>query len=380
MRIRLTIRHSFLFSCILGLLGSSSVLQAQSPSVDSAESPAFRDVYIGTYTKGKSEGIYHSRLNLKTGALSAPKLAVACVSPNFLVCHPTLPVLYAVQSAPGGKVASFAIGETGMLTLLNDAVTGNGPCHLDCSPDGKGLYVANYGEGSSVAFPIDADGKIGARTAHIQHEGSSIDPRRQKGPHAHGIYIHNHRAYVPDLGLDKVLIFELKGGLRPNEPAFAPITPGAGPRHLAFHPSGKTVYSINEMASTITVFDMDTSSGGMTEKQVITTLPDGFSENNSTAEIFVSPDGKFVYGSNRGHDSFAIFEVKKDGGLKAVGHAQSGGKTPRGFGIDPSGDWLISANQNSDSVLSYRRDAKTGALTATGSRIEVGNPVCIIFR
>jgi 6-phosphogluconolactonase len=244
--------------------------------------------------------------------------------------------------------------------------------------------VAHYGSGSVAAFPLRADGSLGAVGAFIQHHGSSADPKRQ-GPHAHsvGFDIANRRAFCADLGLDKLLIYQLEpktATLTTNDPPSVSLTPGAGPRHFTVHPNGRYLYVINELNSTITTFDYDASRGGLKESQTVSTLPEKFTAPNTAAEIAIHPNGRFLYGSNRGHDSIAVYAVDKSTGkLTLIEHQSTLGKTPRAFGIDPTGSFLLAANQNSDSIVVFRIDPRTGRLKATGQTLEVPTPVCVTF-
>jgi 6-phosphogluconolactonase len=250
---------------------------------------------------------------------------------------------------------------------------------------GKYVLLANYGGGSVSVLPIQEDGSLGKATAFIQHSGRGSDPQRQEGPHAHSINLDaaNRFAVAADLGLDKLFLYRFdaaKGILTPNDPPFASLRPKSGPRHFAFHPKGTFAYVINELSSTVTVFSYDAERGVLKELQTVTTLPKGFSGENSTAEVQVHPSGKFLYGSNRGHDSIAVFKIDGEKGILQLIEIQSThGKEPRNFGIDPSGSFLLAANQNSSSVVVFRIDAKTGRLSATGNSVEVNSPVCVKF-
>lgn len=350
-------------------------------------------VYIGTYTRGKDQGIFRADLDLASGKLSAAEPAGEAVNPSFLAIHPNRKFLYAVSEVPavggqrGGGVSAFAIDpQTGNLTLLNqESSVGAGPCHLVVDAAGKNVLVANYGGGSTVCLPIQDDGRLKPASSFEQHKGSSVNKQRQEGPHAHAVNLdpENRYAFVADLGLDKILVFRFTsadGRLTPHNPPAASVAPGAGPRHFAFHPTGKYAYVINELANTVTVFRFFPDQGVLREEQTITTLPEGFTGTNYTAEVQVHPSGKFLYGSNRGHNSLAIFTIDPDTGkLSPVGHEPTQGKTPRNFGIDPTGTYLVAANQDSDSVVVFRIDPQTGRLTATGSTITVPKPVCIKF-
>ena len=353
-------------------------------------------VYFGTFTKKGSKGIYVSRLDLTTGKLSAPKLAVETTNPGFLAIHPNRKFLYAVgdlnppeDKTTSGGVNAFSIdSKTGKLTFLNQqSSSGRGPAHLVVDKSGRCVLVANYGGGSISAIPIQKDGRLGKPTASVQHTGSSVNPARQKDPHAHSINIdpENRFAFVADLGLDKVMIYKLdaaKGTLVAHDPAFASVTPGAGPRHFAFHSNGRFAYVINEMLCTVTAFSYDAKRGELKSVQEISTLPEGqkVEPGLSTAEVQVHPSGKFLYGSNRGHDSIAVFAIdEKTGKLTSVQNESTQGKVPRNFGIDPSGKFLLAANQDSDTVVVFRIDPKSGRLEATGQKIDVPMPVCVKF-
>lgn len=355
-------------------------------------------VYLGTYTGQKSKGIYVSRLNHDDGSLTAPELAAETKSPSFLAIHPNGKYLYAVgevaefQGRKAGSIGAFSIDrKTGKLTPLNQQSSGgDGPCHLVVDRAGKYVLAANYGGGSVTAVAIKLDGSLGEVTAFVQHEGKSVNPQRQEKPHGHSINVdkENRFAVAADLGLDKLLVYRLTkdGRLEPNDPPFATVKPGAGPRHFAFHPKGDRAYVINEMACTVTAFEWDGKKGVLKETQTISTLPPGeeVKRGFSTTEVQVHPSGKFVYGSNRGHDSIVVYQVDGER-LKFVQSRPTGGKTPRNFGIDPSGKWLLAANQNSDSVVLFAINQKTGTLEETGPRhlfargIEVPTPVCVKF-
>ena len=350
-------------------------------------------IYIGTYASAPGQGIQVGQLDLADGGLKLDGLAAETKNPSFVALHPNRRFLYAVGEISdfagqrSGAVNAFRIvPESGRLELLNQQSSGGtGPCHVIVDAAGRNALVANYGGGSVAALPIRDDGSLAAATAFIQHEGSSVDPRRQKGPHAHSINLDaaNRFAFVPDLGLDKILVYRFDsaaGTLAANEPAWATVAPGSGPRHFAFHPGGKFAYVINEMASTLTAFRYDAERGTLAEVQTLSTLPGGPVEGNTTAEVQVHPSGKFVYGSNRGHDSIAVFAVDATSGrLSLVEHESTQGKTPRNFGIDPSGQFLLACNQGTNSIVGFRIDLQTGELTPTGQKLEVPSPVCVEF-
>ena len=347
-------------------------------------------VYVGTYTSpGGSKGIYVYRMDLSTGALTYESVAAGVDNPSYLALHPQRRYLYAVNEIgefngkPTGAVSAFAIDqETGALTPLNQqASEGRGPCYVYVDATGQCVLVANYGEGSIAALPIQGDGSIGKATTAIQHEGSSVDPARQEGPHAHMITTDPGNRYVfsPDLGLDKIMIYKLDPDqctLTPNDEPWAQIKRGEGPRHLAFHPNGRNAYIINEMGNTITAFTYDADKGALREIQMIPTLPGGYKEVSHTADIHITLSGKFLYGSNRGHDTLAIYAINDDGTLTALGYESTRGGNPRGFGIDPTGAYLLVGNMDTDTVVTFRIDQETGSLTET-SITEIPKPVCL---
>jgi 6-phosphogluconolactonase len=350
-------------------------------------------VYFGTYTGAKSQGIYVSKFNSDTGKLGAPELAAEITNPTFFAIAPGGNFLYAVSEVdeiggkPTGAVEAFAVDvKTGRLTRLNQQISGgSGPCHVAVDATGKCLLVANYGGGSVAALPILPDGSLGEAATILQHSGSSVNTNRQTGPHAHFILPSPDNRFTLDcdLGLDKVFVNQLDAPaakLTPNNPPFATVTPGSGPRHLVFSADGKFVYVINEMAGVIAVFSYDTANAAMTWVQTISTLPKDFSGINTAAEIVLAPNGKFLYASNRGHDSIAVFSVDiQSGKLTFVEHQSTQGRTPRHFAIDPTGRWLLAENQGFDSVVVFAIDADTGKLKPTGQTVSVGAPVCAVF-
>ena len=343
-----------------------------------------RFVYVGTYGKG----IYGFSFDAQSGVAGPVSLLAEIESPSFLAVHPNGKFLYTVNETDQGLVTSFSIDAvTGKLRQLNQvSSSGGGPCHLSLDKTGKMLIVANYGAGSVSAFPVHSDGTLGQATASIQHTGKSVDPRRQEGPHAHSATIspNNRFAIVADLGLDKLFVYRInpaKATLTPNDPPFVELKPGSGPRHFVFDPSRNRAYVINEMASTVTAFSFNPSRGALKETQTVSTLPSGFSSESTTAEIAIDSKGKFLYGSNRGHDSIAVFSIDAGTGkLSLLENVSSGGKMPRNFAIGPTGRYLFAANQKSDSIAIFRIDANTGRLQATGRVLQVPSPVCVVFR
>ncbi len=357
-----------------------------------AASAASSWMYVGTYTGKGSKGIYLYRFDSGTGKLDSIGVAAETPNPTFLAVHPNHRYLYAAneigkyKGENTGSVSAFRIdAATGGLTALNTVSSqGNGPCYVTVDRSGKFVLVANYGGGTVAVLPIGADGSLGEATSTIKHSGSSANPKRQGQAHAHSINMSpdNRFAIAADLGTDKLYVYRFdaaKGTLQPNDPPFTSMKPGAGPRHFSFNPNGKYAYSINELQSTVTVFDWDATRGVLTEKQTITTLPDGFSGDNSTAEVVVHPNGHFLYGSNRGHDSIAVFAIGADGRLKTVEIVPAQVKEPRNFVIDPSGQYLFAEGQSSGAINLFRLDPKTGKLTATNTSIQVTAPVCIRF-
>jgi 6-phosphogluconolactonase len=383
----------------LVVFGLAQILAAAPPSGQTAASAeasphkaSSLSVYFGTYTGRNSKGIYVARFDPATGKLSVPELAAESTNPSFLAIHPAGKFLYAVnevadyEGKSSGAVSAFAIDRTsGKLAQLNQQSSqGAAPCHLIVDPSGKNVLLANYTGGSVTVLPIRTDGSLEKASDHVQHTGSSVDPRRQKEPHAHSINLtpDGRYALAADLGLDKILIYRFdatKGTLEPHDPAAAAVPPGSGPRHFAFHPSRRYAYVINELSSTVTAFSFDPMAVTLRQLQTISTLPEPV-KGNSTAEVVVHPSGKFLYGSNRGHNSIAIFTIDESTGrLTPAGYQPTGGKSPRNFAIDPSGAYLLAANQGSDSVVVFRIDSASGGLKPTGQSIEVGAPVCIRF-
>ncbi len=345
-----------------------------------ASSSFARPVYIGT----GADGIYLATFDAETGVLTEPKLAAKYQSPGFLALHPEKPVLFSVGG--GDTVASFSIAEDHSLTLLGSASSGGkGPCHLTIDASGRTLAVANYGDGSFATIRLDAYGKPGEVITLLKMDGSGPNKQRQTAPHAHGVYFDNANRYlfVPDLGIDKVVIRKFDpatSALITNNPTEMISPPGAGPRHMAFSPDEKHAYVINELTNTVSVAEFDAETGALKPIQEIATLPEGFTEPNTTAEIEVHAKGNFVYGSNRGHDSIVVYKRDpKTGKLTLVQHAPCGGKTPRHFKIDPSGNWLLCGHQNSDTITVLSLDPATGKLGEPKSTVSAPKPICILF-
>lgn len=344
-------------------------------------------VYFGTYTGPKSKGIYVARFDAASGKLQPLEVAAEIANPSFVAPDPRGKFLYAVSEERGGSVSAFSIdAQTGKLTFLNRVSSrGNGPCYVRVDKTGKAALVANYGSGSFAVLPIEADGKLKEASAFVQDEGKGFNPARQDRPHAHSLNPSpdDRFAVGADLGLDKLFVFKFdaaNGTLTPNNPPFAQVKPGSGPRHFAFHPNGKFAYVTNEMASTVDAFTWNAAAGELHGIQTISTLPPGFKGESTTAEIQVHPAGKFLYDSNRGADSITVFAIdRRSGTLKVVDHTSTQGNMPRNFGIDPTGSFLIAANQKSDNIVVFRIDKGSGRLTPTGQVLEVGSPVCVKF-
>ena len=350
-------------------------------------------IYIGTYSGAKSKGIYACRMNLASGTLSPLGLEAQTPNPTFLAIDPKNRLLFAVneigryEGKPAGSISDFSIdAETGKLTpITRRSSIGSGPCHLMLDHANHNVLVANYGSGSMAVFPVQPGGTLGDSTAFIQNAGQSIDPGRQEGPHAHCMVLDaaNRFAFACDLGVDKTMIYRFnprQGTLTPNDPPFVPARPGAGPRHLAFHPDGGHAYIIHELNSTIAAFAYDSRRGSLKELQTISTLPEDYKGDSHAAEVEVDPSGKFLYGSNRGHDSIAVFAIDPvKGTLTPVEYQPTQGKTPRHFAFDPTGRYLLVANQDSDNIVVFDIDPGTGRLKATGQMLEVPAPTCITF-
>jgi len=344
-------------------------------------------VYVGTYTSKDSEGIYAWRFHSETGKLSPVGMVAKTINPAFLAVHPNRHFLYAVNETANGSVSAFAMDRaTGKLTPLNTVSSrGPGPCHLTLDKTGRCLIIANYSGGSVAAFPVAKNGRLGDATSFFQHSGTVALPQRQGGPHAHAALASpdNRYALIADLGLDEVLVYRLnaaKASLTPNDPPFAKVAPGSGPRHLAFHPNGRLLYLLNEIKSTVAVFSYVAKRGELQEIQTVSALPKDFQGVTNAAEIVVHPSGKFLYSSNRGHDSIAVFAVDpKAGTLTLIEHVSTQGKVPRNFAIDPTGSYLFAANQNSDNVVLFRINRQTGRLMPTGEVLSAPRPTCVIF-
>ncbi len=357
--------------------------------------------YVGTYTGNEtnSKGIYAFRYDASTAQFTSLGLAAETTNPSWVTLDPNGRFLYAVNELPNyqgpnsGGVSAFSVDRsngnqaTGKLTFLNEVPTrGADPCYVIVDRTGKYVLVANYTGGSNAVFPILADGKLGDASAFIQHTGHGPNAERQEGPHAHSIDLSpdNRFAFADDLGLDELLTYKFdatKGTLTPSEPPFAKVDPGAGPRHFALHPNGKFAYVISEIEGSVTVFSANLKAGTFQRLQMISTLPKDYKGTIEDAEIQVHPSGKFLYASNRGDaSSIAVFAIDPTKGtLTTIEITPTQGKTPRSFAIDPTGRFLLAANEGSNNIVVFRIDAKTGRLTPTGQVLDVPSPVCIKF-
>ncbi len=359
-------------------------------SLATAASAADFLVFAGTYTRGASKGIYAYRFDTKSGKLKPLGVAAETLNPSFLIDDSKHRFLYAVNEGGrgGNTVSAFSIdAKTGKLTFLNEVSSnGSGPCHLALDHTDRWLAVANYNNGTMALYPVHADGRIGEAAVVEKHEGSSVNPARQKGPHAHEVVFSpdNRFLLLSDLGLDKIFVYRFdaaKGTLAPNDPAFAQVPPGSGVRHMAFHPNGRVLYAIEEMGSNITAFHYDPAKGVLHDFQNISTLPENFKGSSSGAEIAVNRKGTVVYASNRGSDTIAVFNIDPvKFTLTAVDYAPVLGKTPRHFALDPTGEYLLAANQDSNDITMFKVQASTGQLQPASRVVtDVTMPVCVLF-
>jgi 6-phosphogluconolactonase len=373
----------------ISLMTSQSILQKLVPGMTLNR----QDFYVGNYGTGQEGGIYFCRLQLITGEMIIRGNISGIDNPSFLSMDASNQYLIAVNEVseingnPGGSVSSFKIDpENGSLTFINmQSTLGESPCHITIDRTGKFILIANYSGGNIIVFPILQDCMIGKNVEFIQHKGKSIIPDRQENPHPHSIILSpdNRYAFVPDLGLDKILIYRFDqktGKLRSSDIPYISLKPGAGPRHFTFNRDGKFAYVINELDSTVTAFRYYPEKGKLKEIQTITTLPGDFTGISYCADIHIHPNNHFLYGSNRGHNSISTFSIDPSKGkLKLKGFTETLGDFPRNFAIDPSGQYLLAANQRSDNIFSFRIKPETGELTPTGYKIEIPKPVCIKF-
>jgi 6-phosphogluconolactonase len=379
-------RRQFLKAGGIGVLG----IFALRSNAWSSQNHSFR-LYVGTYTAGKSEGIYAYYMHPSSGKLVRSN-AFKSVNPSFLTIDQSRTHLYAVNEVseyagkPGGAVSAFAVDyEKNSLKSLNEEATlGADPCYVIVDSKRKNVLVANYTGGSVTVLPIHADGSLGRATDVKQHEGAG-PKEQQKGPHAHCVILDRseRRAFVADLGIDKIMIYEYdaaRGKLTPSKQPFAQLQAGAGPRHLTFHPKGKYLYAINELDSTLACFKYSESKGTLKHIETVSTLPSDFTGVSYCADVHIHPNGEFLYGSNRGHNSIVVFRIDRGSGkLELIEHVSTQGDWPRNFAIDPYGWFLYVANQRSDNVVAYSIDVKTGRLKPTGDVEQIPSPVCLKF-
>ncbi len=346
--------------------------------------------YIGTYTHGESEsnGIYYAIYNPSDGSFSSLRLAAESVDPSFLTLSSDGSYLYSVDESLSdnnqSSLVAFAVNGPGDLSPLDTVSSGGAyACYITTDQAGRFVLAANYGSGNVISAGIAVDGGFTNEFEFKQHEGTGPDAARQEGPHAHSIVLDPNERFAlsADLGADKIMVYEIgpSGELIENSPAYTEAAPGAGPRHIAFHPNGRWVYVINELNSSITWYEYSPESGILSEKQTVSTLPDGYNGDNKCADIHIHPNGKFLYGSNRGHDSIVAYQIGDDGTLEMSGHLTEEVVWPRNFSISPGGQHLVIANEQGNSIISAAIDEKSGLLTLTGNKLEVSNPVCIEF-
>ena len=364
------------------LIGVSMAMTAQAQSTKEI-------MYVGTYSVRGSEGIYVFEFDRKAGTMQPIQSISNGKSPSFLALHPSGAYLYSVNEGAdkSGGVSAYAVDKaTGKLTFLNgQSSLGGGPCHISVDKTGKTVFVSNYGGGSLTVLPVKADGALGEATDSVQDSGTGPNTQRQEKPHVHSATLapDNRFVYVADLTTDKLNIFAIDANASKVKPAstpFASVKPGSGPRHFTFHPNGKYAYLVEELTSTVATFSRDSKTGALTLLQDnVKTLPDNFTGNNTSADIHIDSDGKFLYQSNRGANTLAIFAIGNDGKLTKVGDQPTEGKTPRNFLIDPKGDFIFVAHQDSDNITIFKRDQKTGKLTYTGQSVPVPAAVCVIM-
>ena len=388
--------------CLFAFSVTLQLLFLLMPSTGHAQKIASRSsylMYVGTYTGPDSKGIYAYRFDAATGEATPLGLVAETANPSFLAIDPAQRFLYAANEVSDyqdqkngrqkggqktGAISVFAIDrKTGKLALLNQVSShGAGPCYVSLDQTGKYVLAANYDGGSVTVFPVLKDGRLGEASAVVEHTGPTVDPLGAE-PHQIDLSGDNRFAIASYLGMDRLLMYRFdpaKGTLAANDPPFAQLHPGARPRHFAFHPNHKVLYVLEEAASKIDGFFYDAANGTLRQIATVSTLPEDFKGDNTTAEIKVHPDGKFLYSSNRGHDSIAVFAIDPASGLPRFLEAvPTGGKKPRNFEIAPGGSYLVAANQNSNNIVIFKIDPDTGHLTPTGQVLEVPSPACIKF-
>jgi 6-phosphogluconolactonase len=346
-------------------------------------------VFVSSFAAGSDGAINAFRLDTASGRLTPTHRTGGIENPFFLALSPDRRFLYSIHAREfSGKenehVAAFRVGgPSGELAPLNRVSSqGTASCYLEADRTGKTVLLANYTTGSVAAFPVREDGSLGEAATFVQHAGSSVNRQRQEGPHAHSFVVSpdNRYAYAADLGLDQILCYRLDAAgakLTPNRQPFVRTPPGAGPRHLTFHPNRKHLYAINELANSVTLFDYDARTGILIERQTLSTLPQGFTGTSHCADLKITPDGRFLYGTNRGHDSIACYRIGEDGRLTLIGIEPSRGKGPQNLAITPGGELLLCANLPDSNLAVFRIDRESGRLTVTGAPMAVGSPSCI---
>jgi 6-phosphogluconolactonase len=369
-------------------LSASLIALTFTPAASKPAGPHYL-AFVGTYTeKTDSKGIYAFDFDAETGHLSHKGVAAETLNPSWVAIHPNGKFAYAANEAgPKSTITAFAIdAKSAKLTQLNQlSALGADPCYLSFDKTGKYLFAANYSSGNVVVFPILPDGKLGEHTTNVKDAGTlGPNKERQEGPHAHWVHVSpdNRFVFVSDLGLDGILSYHFNasnGTLTPNNPLIAKLTPGSGPRHVAFSANGKFVYVISELANTVTAFSYNADKGTLSQLQILSTLPGDFTGRNDDAEIAVDSSNKWLFASNRGHDTIAVFAINPDGTLHEVNEYPTGGKEPRHFTIDPTGKFLLAENQYSNSVVVFRIDPTTGALSKVSQADNVPSPVCLTF-
>jgi 6-phosphogluconolactonase len=382
---KITRRLFAFFVLSTSLIALGFITAAPKPAADSHYL-----AFVGTYTgETGSKGVYAFDFDSTTGKLTPKGVAAETPSPSWVLIHPSGKFAYAANEAgKESSITAFSVdANSAKLTQLNQLpALGGDPCHLSFDKTGKYLFAANYSSGNVVVFPILPDGRLGEHTANVKDAGTQgPNKKRQEGPHAHWVQVSpdNRFVFVSDLGLDAILSYRFdatKGTFTPNDPPSAKLAPGAGPRHVAFSPNGKYVYVVSELNSTVTAFSYDPAKGSLQSLQVVSTLPSDFHGRNDTAEIVVHPDGKWLYASNRGHDSIAVFSIDPaTGKLQSAGDFPTQGKEPRHFTLDPTGQYLLAENQNSNSIVVFRIDSATGSLTKVSQADGIASPVCLAF-
>lgn len=376
--------HKLLIAILTLLTHTGTTAHAQS---------AKEIIYVGTYSLRGSEGIYVFEFDRKAGVMKPLQSVSNTKSPSFLALHPSGQYLYSVNEAAqagptsAGAVSAYAVDRsTGKLAFLNSQSSlGRGPCHISIDQTGKTAFVANYGGGSLAVLPIKTDGMLGTPTDSVQNTGTGPNTARQEKAHVHSATVapDNRFVYVSDLGTDKLHIYEAdikNSTVKPAQMPYATVKPGSGPRHFTFHPNGKFAYLVEELTSSVAVFSRDAKTGALTLlSDGVKTLPVDFNEPNTSADIHVDPSGRFLYQSNRGRNALAIFSIGNDGKLTPLGDEPTMGKTPRNFMIDPKGEFVFVAHQDSDNITIFKRDQQTGKLTYTGQSVSVPAPVCVIM-